>query len=93
MGNPITVYEKAVTATSDNPFQVETERGTILTSINIHAYTFDLYYGTSAFQLGVIPANSVIWFDGIVDVSDLWFKNYTPGSNGQVVIAGLRKRG
>lgn len=92
MSRDITVYEKGYTATDDNPFQVDNEPSNILSSVNIHCYDNDVYYGTAAFQLGVIPANSVVWFDGIIRVSEFWFKNYTPGSNAQVVVAGIIKR-
>lgn len=86
-----TVYERSATATADTPFQVDAETANILTSANIHCYTNDVYYGNSAFQLGIIRANAVVWFDGIIRVSDLWFKNVTAGSNGTVVVFGLVK--
>lgn len=91
-----TVYIKSRTATADIPFQVESagslEGETLLTSVNIHCYTNAMYYGNSAYQLGVIQPNAVVWFDGVVKVSDLWFKNYTAGSNGNIVIVGLLKK-
>ena len=90
-----TVYVKQVTATADTPFQVEpsgSEEGqTILTSVNIHCYTNDAYYGNLAKQQGIIRANAVVWFDGSIRVSDLWFKNYTAGSNTVIVITGIVK--
>ena len=89
------VYTKQVTATADTPFQVEetgSEEGqTILSSINIHCYTNDAYYGNSAFQQGIIRANAVVWFDGSIRISDLWFKNLTAGSNTVIVITGIVK--
>lgn len=92
---PGTVYVKQVTASADTPFQIEqsgSEEGqTILSSVNIHCYTNDAYYGNSAFQQGIIRANAVVWFDGICRVSDLWFKNYTAGSNCVIVVTGLVK--
>lgn len=88
-----TVYVKTVTATADLPFQIElpgTDEGqTILSSVNIHCYTNDCYYGNSAFQVGIIRANAVVWFDGAIRVSDLWFKNYTTGSNTVIVVTGI----
>jgi len=88
-----TVYIKGKTATTNDPFQVEPEGSeegsTILSSINIHVYTNDAYYGTLATQSGIIRANAVVWFDGKIRVSDLWFKNYTAGSNTVVVITGI----
>lgn len=86
-----TIYEKGATATDDNPFQVDNETENVVVSVNIHCYTNDVYYGNLAFQLGIIRANAVVWFEKTVRVSDLWFKNLTPGSNGTVVIAGVNK--
>lgn len=90
---PGTIYVKQITASADTPFQVEqsgSEEGqTILSSVNIHCYTNPAYYGNSAFQQGVIQANAVVWFDGSIRVSDLWFKNYTAGSNTVIVVTGI----
>lgn len=90
------VYSKTVTATADTPFQIEdegSEQGnTILSAVNIHCYTNDAYYGNVAVQSGIIRANAVVWFDGFVKVSDLWFKNYTAGSNCVIVVTGIVKR-
>jgi hypothetical protein len=91
-----TVYSKTVTATSDNAFQVEQsgspEGETILTDVNIHCYTNDCYYGNAAVLQGIIRANAVVWFTGHVKVSDLFFKNYTAGSNCVIVVTGLVKQ-
>lgn len=84
-----TVYTKTVTASADTPFQVDSEENNFLTSINIHCYTNDAYYGNSYLQSGIIRTNAVVWFDGIIRVSDLWFKNYTAGSNCVIVITGI----
>ena len=37
----------------------------------------------------IIRANAVVWFDGLIRVSDLWFKNHTAGANCQIVITGI----
>ena len=90
-----TVYIKQVTATADTAFQVEKdgseEGSTVLSSVNIHCYTNDAYYGNLANQLAVIKANAVVWFDGTIRVSDLWFKNYVAGSNTVIVVTGIVK--
>jgi hypothetical protein len=87
-----TIYSRQATATNDLPFQVDDDDNNVLTSINIHCNTNDVYYGNAGFQLGVIRANSVVWFDGVVRVSDLWFKNYGAGLNGNVVVAGVLRK-
>lgn len=84
-----TVYTKTITATADTPFQVEVAGDNYLTSINIHCYTNPSYYGSEAYQQGILQPNSVVWFDGIIKVSDLWFKNYTAGSNTVITITGI----
>jgi hypothetical protein len=60
----------------------------ILTSVNIHCYTNDVYYGNAGLLSGIIRANAVIWFDAPCRVSDLLFKNLTAGSNATIVITG-----
>lgn len=88
-----TVYSKTKTAAADTPFQIEpfgSEEGSVLLSaVNIHCYTNDAYYGNQAVQAGILRANAVVWFDGIIKVSDLWFKNYTAGSNCVIVVTGI----
>jgi hypothetical protein len=87
------IYVKQVTATDDLAFNVEDEGSpeseTVLSSINIHCYTNDSYYGNVAFQAGILRANAVVWFDGVIRVADLRFKNYTAGSNCVIVITGI----
>ncbi len=89
------VYSKTVTASSDLPFRVEqqgSEEGeTILSSINIHCYSNPAYYGAMGVLSAVIQPNAVVWFDGAIRICDLWFKNYTAGSNTQIVITGIVK--
>ena len=85
----LTVYSKAYTATDDNPFQVDYDTRNMVSAINVHCYTNGANYGNVGLQAGVIPANAVVWFDGNIKVSDLWFKNQTPGSNTTIVITGI----
>ena len=91
-----TVYVKSVTATSDVAFPIVSpgsEEGDILlSSVNIHCYTNDMAYGNGAYQTGIIRANAVVWFDGAIKVSDLWFKNNGAGANGQIVVVGIIKK-
>ena len=86
-------YSKTVTATSDVAFRVEQNPSVILTSINIHCYTNDAYYGNAHETQGIIKANAVVWFDapGGVKISDLLFRNYTAGSNCVITITGIIK--
>jgi hypothetical protein len=93
--NKATNYQQSATATNNNPFTVvapgSEEGEIILSAVNFHCYTNDLYYGTLAGQEGIIRANAVVWFDGTIKVSDWWFKNVTAGSNGKIVIIGVVK--
>ena len=88
-----TIYTKSYTAAADTPFQIDDDPTVLLTAINIHCYTNDSYYGNTAFQNSIIRANAVVWLDGIIRVSDLWFKNLTAGSNATIVLTGLLKKG
>jgi hypothetical protein len=88
-----TVYLKSVTATTDTPFRLDDDPNIFLTAINIHCYTNDAYYGNKMFQTGIIRANAVVWFDGVIRISDLWFKNLTGGSNCTIVVTGILKQG
>jgi len=85
----LTVYSKAYTATSDLPFQVDVDTRNMVSAVNIHCYNQDCYYGNVGMQEGIIRANAVVWFDGKIKVSDLWFKNLTAGQNTTVVITGI----
>ena len=87
-------YSQTVTATSDVAFRVEPNPEVILSSINIHCYTNDAYYGNSKETLAIIKSNSVVWFEAPqgIKVSDLLFKNYTAGNNTTIVIVGIKKR-
>lgn len=93
MPNTSTVYSKQKTATADTAFNVEpagsVEGETILSSVNIHCTTNSAYYGNMATQTAPIMTNAVVWFDGKIKVSDLWFKNYTAGSNCVITVVGL----
>jgi hypothetical protein len=81
-------YSKVYTATADTPFHVEDDSSIILTSINIHCYSNDCYYGNAACLSGIIRANAIVWFDSPCKPSELLFKNLTAGSNCQIVITG-----
>lgn len=93
MAQPLTIYSKAYTATDDNPFQIDYDTRNYVSSVNVHCYTQDCYYGNFGLQAGIVRANAVVWFDGRIKVSDLWFKNLTPGSNTTVVITGILLEG
>jgi hypothetical protein len=84
-----TVYTRTITATADGQFQVDDDLNIFLTAVNIHAYTNDAYYGNRSIQQGIIRANAVVWFDGLIRLSDLWFKNLTAGSNTVITITGI----
>ena len=88
MGFLSSFYVKSLTASDDGVFSVEDEPTIVLTSVNIHCYTNDAYYGNAAGTLGIIRANAVIWFDSPCRISDLLFKNLTAGSNTTIVITG-----
>lgn len=85
-------YSKTYTATDDVIFRVEDER-IILKSTNIHCYTADAYIGNTYLQPGIIRANAVIWFEGDVDISDIWFRNFAAGANTTIVIEGIISKG
>ena len=86
-----TFYNKSKTATADAMFQVDDDNKVVLTSINIQCTTNDCYYGDRALQQGIIRANAVVWFDRPIRICDLWFKNYTAGSNCVITITGTMK--
>jgi len=88
----MTFYNRSKTATADTPFQVDNDPRLVLSSVNIYCYTNACYLGNRALQQGAIMPNAVVWFDKPVKVEDLWFKNYTAGSNTTVVIQGTIER-
>jgi hypothetical protein len=81
-------YSKSYTATADTIFQVEDETDVVLTSVNVACYGADAYYGNMTIMSAVIRANAVLWFDAPIRLADLYFKNYTAGSNATIVITG-----
>ena len=81
-------YVNTVTATSDAVFQVETDLKVILTSCNIACYSNDCYYGNAGYLSGIIRKDDVVFFEHTIRIADLLFKNYTAGSNTQIVITG-----
>ena len=83
-----TFYVNSKTATADTPFSVEIDPKVILTSINIHCYSNDCYYGNAGLLSAVLRKDDIVYFENPVRVSDLVFKNYTAGSNTQIVITG-----
>ncbi len=87
--NPLSdFYIRKYTFTDDTTQRIEDNPNIVLSSINVHCYLFPVYYGNSLDVPGIIQANAVIWFDSPTRPFDLLFKNYTPGSNTQVVITG-----
>ena len=84
----MTFYNRSRTATADTPFQIDNDEKVVLSSVNIYCYNNACYLGSRALQQGAIMPNAVVWFDKPVKVADLWFKNYTAGSNTTVVIQG-----
>lgn len=83
-----TFYNRSKTATADTPFQIDNSPTLTLSSVNIYCYTNAAYLGDRALQQGQIQPNAVVWFDKPVKISDLWFKNYTAGSNTVIVVQG-----
>ena len=81
-------YSRSVTATANTQFRVDDNERITLSSINIHCYLADAFYGERASQTGIIRANAVVWFDKPVKIADLWFKNVVAGANAQIVITG-----
>jgi len=54
-------------------------------------YDNDLYYGNALdVSNAIIRTNAVVWFENLRPF-DMLFKNFTPGSNGKVVIVGTIK--
>jgi hypothetical protein len=87
-------YVKEVTFTDDAAHRIEENPEIVLSSINIHIYDNDAFYGNSLSVSGIIRANAVVWFDSACRPFDLVFKNYTAGSNITVVVTGpVLKRG
>jgi len=62
----------------------------ILTDVNIHVYTNAVYYGSGSQQKSKASANDVITFRWI-DVSTIFFKNFTAGNNATIEATGVIK--
>jgi len=84
-------YVASYTFTDDAVHRVEMDPRIVLTSMNIHVYDQDIYYGNASKTPGIIRANAVAWFDDVRPF-DLQFKNLTPGANATVVLIGSIKK-
>lgn len=54
---------------------------------NFHIYTYDCYYGDGAVMSAIGRTNAVITFPK-GNLHDIFFKNYTAGSNSVIVFVG-----
>lgn len=88
-----TFYAKAYTFTTDDAIRIELDPTILLSDVNIHCYTNDCYYGSGSVMDGIIRANAVVWFTGVIRPYDLIFKNYTAGSNAKIVLTGVIRKG
>jgi hypothetical protein len=71
------------TATADTPFRL-TDASIPYYEVNIHIYDNKAYYGTAVEQVGEASVGAVISFQN-GDLRDLYFKNFTAGSNCKIV--------
>jgi hypothetical protein len=54
---------------------------------NFHIYTFDCYYGDGSVMSAIGRTNAVVTFPK-GNLKDIFFTNYTPGSNSVIVFVG-----
>jgi len=85
--NPQSVIQLSETATSDNKFSLA-KADLWLEDVNIHIQNYDAYYGDMHNQNGVVYADDVISYR-YVNIAELYFKNYTAGSNVTIVAIGI----
>jgi len=81
--NPSSFLSFSKTATADTPFRL-TEESIPFYDANFHVLSNDAYYGDAAVLEAPQYAGDRTFFTK-ADLKDLWFKNYTAGSNTKVV--------
>jgi hypothetical protein len=85
--NPIyVVFSK--TATDDLAFKLVT-MDTWLKEVDIFVYTNDAYIGNFENQTLWVAANDVYTIKGIVNLNDIFIKNYGAGNNTVISLAGV----
>jgi hypothetical protein len=76
------------TATADTMFRLVTAE-MWLEDVNITATANDAYYGDNQGQDSKLSANDVISYR-VIDLSSIYFKNFTAGSNTVITAAGVK---
>jgi hypothetical protein len=80
--------EWTATATDDNLFQVAGGTDTWLEFADIWIKDNPAYFGTNATNTADVLSGDVYTIPYPVNLADLFFKNYTAGSNTRVIITG-----
>jgi hypothetical protein len=80
--------EWTATATDDNLFQVAPGPDIWLEFADIWVYDASCYFGTNSCTVADVIAGDVYTIPLPVNLADLYFKNYTAGSNTRIVITG-----
>ena len=83
------VYSKTMTMTDDNVTRFETEPKELL-DIVIQVETFSMLLGKIGVEVYPVGAGDTVGFTK-VDISTLFFKNSTPGSNGKISILAVEE--
>jgi len=84
--SPYSFVSFSKTATTDSIFRL-TDIQVPMYNVNIHALSNNAYYGDRNYVEAPLFINDVAFFD-YLDISDVFFKNYTAGSNTKIVAAG-----
>jgi len=74
------------TATTDGIFRL-IDINVPFYNVNLHCLTNNAYYGDRNYVEAPLFVNDVAYFD-YLDLSDVYFKNYTGGSNCKIVAVG-----
>jgi hypothetical protein len=82
-----TVITLTKTATGDEVFKL-TNTDIWLSYADIFVYTNNAYMGDKRAQQVAIYANDIYEFPLPININDLFFKNYTAGSNTVIVVIG-----
>lgn len=83
------VYSKTMTMTGDNPARFEAKNLKLL-DVVIIVETNNMLLGRAGYVIYPAGVGDTVGFT-MLNLSTLWFKNATAGSNGKISILGVKK--
>jgi len=88
MGLPNNIITRTHTAAADTMFKL-VSAPMWFNSLNVHCLTNTAFYGDRTAQDAPLFVNDVFYCEHPIDLNQMYFKNYTGGSNCKIVAVGM----